>query len=389
MNALDISGIVPAEVIKWVGEEPEVKRAYGVAQDLGMAQEYTAESARILQLIDAVVNGSSPVHAVPTLRSAKRQSLQLRNRLVDLFDLLMKNIEKRQRKDESQTFAGLVERHKRLRPLISSLPLDETAFRQREDSAKDVYDSMRKQLSWQDIELDRMDAMIVGLVRYIDKPEYAEDVNSEILKGYIQEMERTRAGVQDKRDEVERLRQDVEKARVQVGFGINEKKANEIVKKTKDLADDYKAYSLNRMGNWGNNAARVEKVISETLQAVTALCTSIDVDAAGRVASMKEQLDKERMHISEYKTELAALNEEAKDVVSGVARENFSGIRKKFYDLILKADLGIIDIAWLRKEEHKERGIRLNQDRTTEIQNLNEEFSDVNNSSSQGPSAGN
>ena len=61
-------------------------------------------------------------------------------------------------------------------------------------------------------------------------------------------------------------------------------------------------------------------------------------------------------------------------MVTGVARENFSGVRKRFHDLLLRADVGIIDIAWMRKEEHKARSIQLSKERMKEIQELDEEF---------------
>ena len=85
----------------------------------------------------------------------------------------------------------------------------------------------------------------------------------------------------------------------------------------------------------------------------------------------------EEAKLKQYQIQLDALNGEAKQVVNGIARENFSGIRERFEELMIKADVGIIDIAWMRKEEHKKRAVQLSRNRTNEIQWLDDEFEEA------------
>ncbi|MBN2803162.1 MAG: tetratricopeptide repeat protein [Deltaproteobacteria bacterium] len=386
MNTLDISGMIPEEIVQWITEEPDVKRAYVVTQDLGAAKDNTQETERLLHLIEAVVSGSSPVHAVPMLRNAKRQALQMRNQLADLKNTLMVEIEKKAQEGD-QKINELKKRRLEISGEISKLPSDEPSFKKMERESQAVYVSMRKELARQEVLLDRLDAMVVGLTRYIDKPEYSQELSADIMESYQGELERTKAGIVAKREEVEQLKNDVEEAKVQLGFGDDEVGEKALIEKQDALLSEYKQYSLGSLGVWGQKVARVEKTMDNTLLQVKELCTSIDLDASKKVSQIKEILVSERDHLLEYKTELMALNEEAEVVVTGVTKENFSTIRKDFHDLILKADLGIIDIAWLRKEEHKNRSILLNKERTQEIQNLNDEFSDVVNSA-KGAAAG-
>jgi len=75
--------------------------------------------------------------------------------------------------------------------------------------------------------------------------------------------------------------------------------------------------------------------------------------------------------------ELRALRQEAEEVVGGVTYENFTGVRKRFRDLVIKADVGILDVSWLRKEEHTSRGTDLSRARAKELRQLDEEFREV------------
>ena len=118
---------------------------------------------------------------------------------------------------------------------------------------------------------------------------------------------------------------------------------------------------------------------------VTGLGREIDREAERQIEELSRQVATERDRVKRYRAELLALNGEAEEVVGGVTFENFSNVKKRFHDLILKADVGIIDVAWMRKEEHKARGTSLTKDRLAEIQALDEEFNEV---KSQAPASG-
>jgi hypothetical protein len=49
----------------------------------------------------------------------------------------------------------------------------------------------------------------------------------------------------------------------------------------------------------------------------------------------------------------------------------------RFYELVLRADLGTIDIAWARREDHRLRIDSLTRGRARELQALDDEFRDV------------
>jgi len=64
-------------------------------------------------------------------------------------------------------------------------------------------------------------------------------------------------------------------------------------------------------------------------------------------------------------------------VVGGVTAENFDHIRNRFYDIVLRADVGRIDVTWAEREEHRTRVDSLTRDRSREIQSLDDEFRDI------------
>ena len=92
---------------------------------------------------------------------------------------------------------------------------------------------------------------------------------------------------------------------------------------------------------------------------------------------MRGQVRTERDKVAYYRSELRDLNDEAEVVVGGVAFENLSNVRSRFQELILKADVGIIDVAWLLKEEHTARISEITKGRLKEMKALDDEFQEV------------
>ncbi len=373
-TAMDVAGAVPAELVRWVADEPQMQRAFNVTDDLSLSQEYARESERLLHLIEAVVNSSSPVHAVPALRGAMRQALQLRNELAHLRLQMMVQVE-RASAQKNVAMPSFSAGKKDVAAALKALPVDEEGFSRREQAAADVYVHMRKELSRQDVVIDSMEALIVGLETYMKKPDYRAGMSEETLASNRDALQRFRAGLDLQREELRLLRADVERAEAQLGFGEDVAQEQATLKKVVTLSEQYRSHAAERLGALGKKAESANQAIARSEKAVSALLVAIEKEASTRVAEIRQILDRERERMEGYAGELSALGDEARVVVSGVARENFGGIRDRFQDLLLRADVGIIDIAWMRKEAHKAKSVNLSRERMKEIERLDAEFS--------------
>jgi hypothetical protein len=96
-----------------------------------------------------------------------------------------------------------------------------------------------------------------------------------------------------------------------------------------------------------------------------------------RVAEMLVVVDEETVNLARYRVALRSLEGETEDVVGAIAYLNFHRVRDRFYELVLRADLGKIDISWARREDHRLRIDALTRERARELQALDDEFRDV------------
>ncbi len=90
----------------------------------------------------------------------------------------------------------------------------------------------------------------------------------------------------------------------------------------------------------------------------------------GIIQNIRDSFESEKMKVEEYKSQLLALKRETAETASMAMYTNISKVNRTFDDLVLQADLGIIDVAWEKKEEATQNLNKLRTRMAEEIQEL-------------------
>ena len=100
----------------------------------------------------------------------------------------------------------------------------------------------------------------------------------------------------------------------------------------------------------------------------------------------KNILTVEEKNLADYKAELAGYETEAKAAGATVLGASFKNVKAKFYDVIVRTDVGNVDVAWSQKEDNDDDLKRLNLARSRELKQLKDEFKDILDEGTQKPS---
>lgn len=373
--SLDIQSALPPLVVKWVGEERDVQHALGLAADIGTVRETVQDTERLIRLLDAVINGPSRVNAIPILRDAMRRAQQLENRLVQLRARLLSVGE-----DEMGALPELQQLSAERRALsgqLKALPTSLQAFEARENESRQIFDRMRKELSRNEVRIDQLSAMIIAIGRFIGDPRYTEGADPVAVSALEAELGRHKSAVGQMQTDVSTLKVDVDGARYQIGVGDADDESDRLLAERLRAISERERQILASRGPVGQRLDEALAAVDATETTLKRFVLEVNAEARRRVEEMKNLVAGERDNVVTYKSELVVLGDEAQAVVGDVTYANFSNVRRKFQDLILKADVGIIDVAWLRKEEHSARRDELTKERLQDIRILDDEFQEV------------
>jgi hypothetical protein len=112
-------------------------------------------------------------------------------------------------------------------------------------------------------------------------------------------------------------------------------------------------------------------------QELQQLETSVEAQIQKPVLEAKALLAAEMEKLARYEGEYGDISSKTNEVLGPVATRTLHAVEKQFGQFVLEADVGIIDVAWARKQAETKKVndlIKEQQDRTLELEN---EFSDV------------
>ncbi len=117
--------------------------------------------------------------------------------------------------------------------------------------------------------------------------------------------------------------------------------------------------------------------LGRTGQRALELKEQFAVQARARAQALQARVAAERDRLTEQQAALEALVGDSREVIGRIAFRSFSAVRAQFYRLVLKADVGIIDVAWSRKRERLDRIQQLSQQKAVELEQLDRDFKSV------------
>ena len=170
----------------------------------------------------------------------------------------------------------------------------------------------------------------------------------------------------------------IQVGRIQVGVG------DQRYRRDDRLRAEYNRLVTEERSLMREQGLRPNQQLSQLFDRLVRLEDVLDQHDARIEAVLRERTDEMRAIVEEesgkiegYRLSLAQLETETEEVVGAITYAGFMNVRSRFYDLVLRADVGRIDVAWQRREEHRSRVDMLTRERNREIQVLDDEFQDI------------
>jgi hypothetical protein len=99
------------------------------------------------------------------------------------------------------------------------------------------------------------------------------------------------------------------------------------------------------------------------------------VERRGR--QIRNKVLAEQRLLESYDGEVAQVQGNARQLVGRIAYDSIQRVRQQFYELVLKADVGMVDVAFTRKQDKTSEIQKLSAEKDRELRVLDEEFKDI------------
>ncbi len=383
-TAFDANAFLPPLAQRYASLEGDWDRAIGVLSDLAQARQMVEETTQLVQRLSQAVDAPNHVAIFADLRRQAERATELRNRVTRLRQQLVQ-LEERRSGGGSPQLQDVRARRREIERFLSEMPTSDEDISHLDDDILSRYSAMSRDLARLEVELYGMEARATAIATYLDQLRQHDPSRDPAAEaGMRQELANHRASIEVYRQQIQAFRIEIETQRLQVGVG------DDRYTRQARLRAQYEELVRQEHELGGADDPAVDRLY----QRMSALETTLDsresaVRAAAdqRADGIRSQLVTESSRIEGYQQALTQLETEAEDVVGAVTYQNFLAVQRRFYDLVLRSDVGDIDVAWAVREEHRRRVEMLTLDRTHELQALDDEFREITDESPSTPAA--
>jgi tetratricopeptide (TPR) repeat protein len=387
-RGFDVASILPPVAVKWASTQHEVGDAIRVVGDIDSGRRGVQEGKEIAGRIDAVLDRNSGLDAFPSLREGYARAEAIENGLARIDgELLAAETELTGRDMSAQVKSELDTIRKEvevLREQIRTVPQTPEQVDQRRERMRARLAAMEKSAFQLGYELEACKAQIAASQKWLDdhRAEISTKTDPQEQAKFVEQLKNQRDVVGNFETELVQVRKDIAKegdaiggptpAEEELRKGLERKQARE-----RELLAGARA---NANGFAQDQLRRVDQMrerIGVLLTRASGVKQNMKGQARGRADDIRKQVQVQRDLLDAYLKSMSGVQGDARDLVGRIAFTSFKQVRHQFYQLVLKADVGIVDVAWTRKRERLDKIQQLSGQKAKDLGQLDDDFKGV------------
>jgi tetratricopeptide (TPR) repeat protein len=375
---------LPKVVMEWAREQAEDQHVFGMIDDVTRSRDLVKRSRKLAVKLDAVLSVPTRAKAFPELRNGIQYSMSLMNKLAKARVTLAEGMDDAGNASPGGELGRVRGERRALQKRLGWLPVTDGDFLRRDDAGDRQWNKTSQVLQSLTVEADKLAAIVNGLKRVMkEADQYGVTADPTSRERFKLEIEANERDLQTYAKRIEEYRDAIENGRAMVGFGDQRYVDDDDTrKKFRELFT--REVALVASGQDSGDAREYAKGIQALLgridideQRLEATRGKLEKQALEQAQALRQKIAAEVASLEVYAQNLDSLDQQARLLVGEIAMKNFALVRDRVKNIVLRADVGIVQQAWEVREEQRVRVRNLQRERAREEQNLNDELREV------------
>jgi tetratricopeptide (TPR) repeat protein len=384
-KAFDVGSVLPDMAVKWATAQRDVGGAMELVGALESGRRDVDDANSLAVRVEALLGRSDGLDAAPLLKTgwasaeaAETAVARLEGELASLaVAAALPALAPEPRAELERVHAARLA----LQPRLESMPTTPAEVEARQERMARRLDLVERRLFQLRYLADSGAAAIAGTEAWLEqhrgeiasdesgRTEFAEDLRKQraVVLGYLTE-------IRDLSREVAQARDAARGVEGLGGEAALRRAYREAVAQERELAAAARPALSPAAQAELARADALDGRLGKASQRAEALKGQFAAAARARAEALKARVASERSGLADQQAALDGLVGDSRDVIGRIAFRSFSAVRAQFYKLVLKADVGIIDVAWSRKRERLDRIQQLSQQKAAELDLLDRDF---------------
>ncbi|MBN1209875.1 MAG: tetratricopeptide repeat protein [Myxococcaceae bacterium] len=384
-RTLDLSTLLPPMALRYAKTQEEVSSAVALVTDLEVGRKGVGEAqalaTRILQALD-----ERGLETFPELQEGYTRADAVESGLTRAEQVLValesSAVLEHLTPEERQRLVAVRKEREALSQRFAMLPTTQREVEERRERMQARVDALDRDAFRLGYELQSLRAVATAVRKWVEDTRAERDTppeeevqflaqlqtEADTLEALQAELERTRARLADERNAV---------ATAVSGEELIRQQFYEVLQREHSLVSSFAGRLPEEVGRL---MARVQEVRERTdgLRARVTTAKAVlraQLERRGRV--IRDKVRAETRLLGQYDAEVAKVSGNARNLVGRIAFDSFRRVRQQFYDLVLKGDVGVVDVAFTRKQDKTTEIQKLSAQKDDELRALDRDFRDV------------
>ncbi len=381
--------MLPELARDWVEDNEDMHRALSLVSDLELQTSEVRESREIIEELETVLNSASRVDVFPELREGYGHALELQHRMLRLYVQLVDlegNLVLGNAPATSQSeYEAIREQRRAVWRQLSSLPTTFDEMARQEAAVESNLQGMEMEIFRLGYDVESQRAQLTALRLQVREEHAAGDRSTEEFQAANSQLDLFEEELEALEVYRNELRRALNRERLSTGLGSvaagNQEELRgqllSLISREIDILGTFRVGADGRTSGFLSDLDRVRGRLSTLQQDMRAFFRAIDGVVDDQTRDILRQLDVETALLQEYDRELREYGSQGEYLAGEIAFVNFIDVQNQFNQLILRADVGIIDVAWREKEDRTSRIESLFEERNEQLNILDSEFREV------------
>lgn len=382
----DVEDILPPAAARRASTQQEVERGFSIASDLDEGRTSIGESRQIAERILASLDGGT-LEPFPTLAEGHRLSTETHSRMLgartELSELEHDLVSSRIPASIQAAYERAREERERAEARYRSLPATPEQMEERRERWLETVERVHREAFRARMEAQSQAAQIVAMRRLLRDRRDELRAKPGVLDAFLARLDR-------EKDEVDRLEARADMLMRELDRLADAVRADTAVTGAREAVVEYeRALEAERellssvrdtVGAKDAELTRLDGLRTDLIastEKVTELLEDIERRGAVRRQVLRDQVMSEISRLEVYTEDMAAVGVDTRELVGRIALDSVRAVRQEFYDLILRSDVGIIDVAWAKKSDRSREIQNLVQEQSEQIEALQRDFEEV------------
>lgn len=370
---------------KWIESTRDIGRVAAVFDRISGESRDITEAKAVGEELERILSAKNRVELFPNLRDGWTRALVLENRLVllssSILDAQAEAVRGRLGPADAAELNELLAWRRSLDEKAKRLPTTFEAYDRRQATVTSAYRDLERKNFMVEQSLAQVKRQLLALERYVNDKQYADEgekLSPEREREIRAEIEKEKASLQELFDELLALKRDIQLEARRVGTGDTSTQGEQSLKQALIAAHVREGQFYDRVGlrvgggleRDARQLAELRRRIVDGIARLDAVIAEIDHEVGVKTAELRGQVRYEMGALRGYSSEVSSYDSEGRELSRAMGEELFHRAQSRMDQVVLEADVGILDVVWEKKQQATRDLQKVNEQRAHRLQQL-------------------